>query len=302
MLSALLTVLLIRGFETDNAQVNIAERVHIFEYGLLALLLYRSFRPRGDLSVLLLTILWVTFAGTMDEFVQWFFQKRTGEIRDVALNAISGGTGLLFALALLSPRGLRMKISGKSWAIVTKSVALLLLLLGLFFSLAHLGHMIEDPEIGRFRSFFSVEELAQLAQEREETWAQDPPTGLAPWDREDYFLTEAGAHANHRGERHQAGDVYRTWQANRILEKYYSPFLDIESFRGSGKHRFPEYLRQDLQNDLSDRNPANYTSPVHAKRIFTRISRPLFLALLLPITLLLFFLPKLLTSLQRRKT
>ncbi len=69
------------------SRVSVVEKIHLVEYGLLAYLLYRAFKPAGDLTMLLLPLLWVTVAGVADESMQWLVETRLGEIRDVLLNA-----------------------------------------------------------------------------------------------------------------------------------------------------------------------------------------------------------------------
>ena len=177
------------------------------------------------------------------------------------------------------------------------AVALAVLALGLFFSFAHLGYQHSDPEIGRFLSWHSLEELRDAATDRSQRWQDDPPTELSPWRREDYFLTEAAWHVNHRNERYKAGDHYLAAQANRILEKYYEPFLDLESFRGSGKHRYPPEVRDELEAKAPRRDPESYARRVLENRIYTRPSKRLFFAVLIPVVLAIALVPR---ALRRR--
>ncbi len=280
------------GFSTGLASVDVVEKVHILEYGLLAFLLYRALLPAGDLSVLILTLLGVTFAGTLEEWVQWFVPARLGEIRDVFLNVFAGGCGLVFGLCLDPPRAFSWRLTAPRWRILARTAALAGVALGLFFACAHLGHEIEDAEIGRFRSWFTAEELREIRERRSREWATAPPTGVEIWGREDYFLTEAAWHANHRNEAYGRGDLYMAWQANRILEKYYDPFLDIDSFRGSGKHRYPPAMRRDLEAGAPRRDPQGYLSPVLRERIHPWPPKPLFIGVLLSVGGLFWILPR----------
>lgn len=295
------------------SRVSVAERIHIVEYGLLAYLLYRAFKPAGDLSMLLLPLLWVTVAGVADESMQWLVETRLGEIRDVFLNVYAGLCGLLFSLALDPPvrspergpaarsaKGRQMKhfawrLAPGQRRLTTDAAGLAVLVMGLFFSFAHLGYQHFDPEIGRFLSWHSPEELRQAAADRAIRWRDDPPTELSPWRREDYFLTEAAWHVNHRNERFRAGDRYLAAQANRILEKYYSPFLDLKSFRGSGKHRYPPVVRDELEAKAPRRDPERYSSGVLEHRIYTWPSKTLFFAVLIPAVLVIWLLPRILS-------
>lgn len=285
------------------SQVAVAEKIHLVEYGLLAYLLYRAFKPREgtvDLAVLLLPLLWLTVAGVLEESMQWLVETRLGEVRDVLLNVYAGACGLIFSLAL-DPPGKRF-----AWSLApehrrqaTDVAGLAILSLGLLFSFAHLGYEHSDPEIGRFLSWHSLEELHEAATDRSLRWRDDPPTELSPWRREDYFLTEASWHVNHRNGSYGAGNHYLAAQANRILEKYYAPFLDLESFRGSGKHRYPPEVLHELEAKAPRWDPERYRSPVLEKRIYTWPSKGPFFAVLISVVLAIWVLPRIVAN-QRR--
>ncbi len=280
------------GFKTELATVNVAEKVHIFQYGLLAYLLYRAFRPAGDPAVLLLTLLWTTFAGTLEEGMQWLVETRTGEIRDVLLNALSGLCGLVFSLSVEPLRGFSWRMTAARWRSVGTSAAVLVLTMGCFFHLAHLGYVIEDPEIGRFRSYFTHEELVEAADQRAARWAVDPPQELSPWQYEDRFLTEAGWHNQHRNASYELGFYYLARQANLILEKYYQPYLDLEHFRKTGNRRYSPDVVAELDAKASRREPATYLSPVGETRIYTWPSKPMFWVMVLLAAALLWGIPR----------
>lgn len=293
---ALLLYLQAVGFETELAQVNVAEKIHIVEYGLLALLLYRARRGRlesgaaEDFSLLVLPLLWVTLAGTCDEAMQWLVETRTGEIRDVALNVLSGLVGLLFALSLFPPERFSWRLPIDS--ALGDSAALTALVLATFFFFAHLGYLVEDPEIGRFRSMYSREELLQASKDRTQRWATDPPGDISPLTVEDQFLSEAGWHNHHRNSSFEHGFYGLARHANLILEKYYQPYLDLESFRNTGSRRFAPHAVQVLETEAPVLDVEGYVSPVLEGRIYTRPSKPAFLAIVIPSVLLLWWLPR----------
>lgn len=305
VVAALLLVGQAIGFGTADTRTNIVEKIHIVQYGLLAFLFFRALGSLGSIgnngtpgdgprvgpTRLALPVVWATLVGLLDESTQGFFQMRTGDVRDVAINAISALAGLLVALALSSASsagsssdspatGVRLRPSRREARRILDWTAVLVLVGGLFVAEMHLGHWIVDPQIGRFRSFFDEAELRRLAADRARRWAVDPPTGLVPWAPEDYYLTEAGWHANHRNERMRAGDATLALQANRILERYYDPFLDLPSFRGAGRHRLPPATVRELEAEALDVDPLGYTSPVLAGRIWTRPPKRPFLATL----------------------
>ena len=285
------------------AQVNVAEKIHIIQYGLLAFLLYRAFR-RADESgagqsgaddprIVLMPLLWVIPAGALEEGMQFLVETRLGEVRDVFLNLYAGVCGVLFGLAFDPPERFRWRLAGHPRRLGDAAAAAVLAL-GAFFYVAHLGYEHEDPEIGRFRSWHSLEELRAAAADRAERWRTDPPTELSPWRREDLYLTEAGWHTNHRNERYGDGDHYMAFQANRILEKYFDPFLDLESIRYTGRHRYPPEQRQALEAAAPKHDPATYLSPVLTHRIYPWPSKRLYLAVWLPVVLALWLLPRIL--------
>ena len=276
----------VHGFKIGIPSSDIAEKIHIVEYGALAILLYRASRraPRlahrtghagavGDLGVVLVPLFGAALAGVVDESVQGFFQLRTGDVRDVVLNALAGATGLALAMTVSPPTSWRRLATPRTrfGALVASTI----LLAGLFFYEAHLGHEIHDPEIGRFVSWFERDELLRLQRDRTERWATDPPT-LAACSPEDYYLTEGGWHAQHRNASLEAGDEWLAVQANRILETYYAPFLDLESYRGSGRHRWYPNHRNGLYSEYPAM-PEIYASPVLRSRLETRIPHGLWL-------------------------
>ncbi len=292
------------GFRTNLPQVNVVEKVHIAEYGLLALLLYFGFRRApgaGDLTTLLLPLAWVAVAGTLDEWLQWLVETRTGEIRDVVLNLLAGSTGLLVAVALAPPDGFAWRLGAPGWRRLGRAAAGATLLVGAFFYNAHLGYLVEDPEIGRFCSWHDREGLLQAAAERQLRWQQDPPKELSPWRKEDLFLTEAGAHNLYRNASYKGGDLLAARRANLILERYFTPYLDLKEFRRTGDRRFPPHAMQKLaQAPRGD--PARFVSPVLAKRIYIRPSKPVFAAGLALVVTALWGLPRLLARRSRNTT
>ncbi len=292
------------------ARVNVVEKIHLVEYGLLAYLLYRAFKPAGDLAMLLLPLFWLAIAGVLEESMQWLVETRLGEIRDAFLNIYAGVCGLIFSLSLDPPTGsagggqaepFAWRLAAPHRRQVASAAALAVLALGLLFNRAHLGYEHFDPEIGRFLSWHSPEELREAAADRSRRWRDDPPTHLDPWRREDYFLTEAAWQVSHRNERYRAGDHYLAAQANRILEKYYGPFLDLSSFRGSGKHRYPPEVRSELEANAPRYDPERYVSPVLEHRIYTRPSKRLFFAVLIPVVLAIWLLPRVMDMKPRRR-
>jgi hypothetical protein len=162
----------------------------------------------------------------------------------------------------------------------------------MLFNFANLGYLIEDPEIGRFRSWHSAEGLRRAALERSTDWAENPPGEASPWNAEDLFLSEAGWHNRHRNSSIEHGFYGLAHHANRILEKYYQPYLDLEEFRQTGNRRFPPHALAKLHKEAPQLDPESYLSPVLEQRIYTWPSKSVFLSILLVSVGLLFGLPR----------
>lgn len=265
------------GFGAGDIEVNVIEKIHIVEYGLLAWWLYlallRGRRQREDLSLVALPLLGVCLAGTLDESVQWLVATRSGDVQDIWLDVYSGACGLIFAFCLEPPSRFSWRLGRRPWVLRWSAAAILGL--GLFVSQAHLGYMIDDPEIGQFRSWHRQEELMELAGRRAVAWRVEPPgTRTSAWRLEDHYLTEAGWHRGHRERNFELGYYYWTLQANRILEKYYAPYLDLEGFRQRQRRRYsPEVLRR-VEEQSVWLDPRFYRSPVLQSRIYLWPSKP----------------------------
>lgn len=253
-----------------RAQVTLAERVHIVFYGGLAVLLVRALAPLGLLRAATLGFLWATSVGVVDEAVQFLVPSRTGEIRDIAINAAAAASGALFAVCLSPPAWCGATGSARP---LLRSLAVLVLGLGGFVFFAHLGYQIDDPKVGRFRSWSTAQALAAAAAERARRWRTGtPPTGQELCCLQDYFLTEASSHNAHRNERFRAGDLVTAWHADNILRAYYAPYLD-KPLPPDGRLPRDEIDRGVLERAGAERDPGPYESPVLRDRIWIRPSK-----------------------------
>ncbi|HLE83461.1 MAG TPA: VanZ family protein, partial [Thermoanaerobaculia bacterium] len=155
-LAAALVALQVAFWTTGAAEADMVERVHLAEYGLLAILFARALRPRHDDRLLpVLALLALALASLADEGVQWLTPVRVGDGRDVLLNLWAGVVGLLFGLALAPPRGLLRPSGERSRRLAAGLGATAVLAGALFWDLAHLGHEIHDPRSGVFLSWHS---------------------------------------------------------------------------------------------------------------------------------------------------
>lgn len=254
---------------TVALQVNLVEKLHFVQYGLLAFLLYRALRPAADISVPVRTLLGVAAAGTCEEWVQWFVPLRVGEVTDVGLNLYAGLCGLIFAWALQPPSSWSWQWGGR-WPATARLAALVVVLFGAFFHCAHLGYLVDDPEIGRFRSWFDRDTLLQVEAQRAQRWAQAPPR-LRALGREDHYLSAAAWHVSHRNHSYQIGDFFSAWKESQILGRYFSPVLDLPPLRtGSPGFRLPPEQLQEIEQRHPRPDPYPYLSPVLAERVFLR--------------------------------
>jgi hypothetical protein len=271
------------AFRTGRGEVDAVELVHFLQYGLIAALFYRAVRDLASPAGLVLTLLYGILVGTLDEWVQWRVPTRVGEARDVGLNLYAVGCGLLFGLGLFPPPAFHWQVPPPHRRAIRRFAGAVLLVFAGFFDRAHLGYEVHDPEIGRFRSYFTREHLLALQVRRAAEWRARPPRGLEPLAKEDYYLTEGGWHAQARNEAYAARAYDAAWRENRILEKYFEPFLELRSFASGQPHRWPPAQRAEVDARRGAVARTEYTSPAGFARIYTRPSRPVFWALVAPV-------------------
>lgn len=232
------------------------ETFHFVEYGLLGWLWYRASRRVEDASLLVVPLLAGVVVGTLDEFFQWFIPIRAGEARDVMLNVVGAGCGLLFALGVDPPARVTTGLHRDSRARVVAWAVTAAVVFAWFFFTVHIGHDVGDPGIGSFRSRYTAAELARLARDRADRWRVRPLRSQRRWSREDQFLTERLWHVRQRDEAWEAGDAAGAWRENGIVEKFYAPLLDTPTYSSASGHRWPDAQRADAASRPGvDRRP-----------------------------------------------
>jgi hypothetical protein len=236
------------AFAQGRPDVDIVERFHFVEFGIVTLLFYRAWRPRDDWSIFVLPYLAGLLVGTLEEWFQWFIPVRVGEMRDIFLNSVAILTGLLFSVALDPPQTLAPRLHPGSWRVVGRVAALVILAVASFFHVVHLGYEIHDPEIGSFRSRYTAGRLSELSMARARRWHADPPPLTIPrLSREDQYLTEGIEHVRRRNELWDSGDATGAWHENRILEKYFAPVIDVRSYHAKEGSRWPAEQRRNAE-------------------------------------------------------
>jgi VanZ family protein len=208
--------------------VDVVERFHFVEYGLVTWLFYRAWRPLDDAAVFVGPALCAMVVGTADEWLQWFVPARIGEMRDVFLNSAAIGAGLLFSTALEPPARRTLAFGRESRRTASVAAAIAIVSFAAFVHAVHLGYDIRDEAIGSFRSRYTARALDDLARDRAVRWSVHPPPNVPPRiSREDQYLSEAVWHVQKRNEQWSAGNVPAAWRENLILERYYPPVVAL---------------------------------------------------------------------------
>ena len=249
---------------SSNPAVAAVEHFHFVQYGVITWLFYRAWHGRGDAAVLVLPCVAAFVFGVAEEWWQWFLPARVGELADVLLNTVAILCGLLVSAALRPPiwRPRRGGARAAAAGVLVAAAAL-----AAFTWTVHVGHAIDDPDIGRFRSRYSADHLHALAAERLVRWAADPPLVRRTLAREDQYRTEGEAHVRARNTAWEQGDIRTAWGENLILERYYAPVLDTPSHISPKGHRWHPDHRSDALRRVGAYEPAQFTSaaPIDTK-------------------------------------
>ncbi len=168
------------------------EALHVAEYGVLSLLIYRALTHRvRDYSIYPLSALLTGMVGVIDEYVQWVVPSRYFDVDDIELNFVAGllaQIGLAAGLRprLVMPRPDRRSLGRLAYLAAAGLVLLLVAFVntpqrvnwyahkvpGLEFLLdgsammAQYGYRLRSPAGAEFRSRFDSLELAELDRER----------------------------------------------------------------------------------------------------------------------------------------
>ncbi|HVL66132.1 MAG TPA: VanZ family protein [Vicinamibacterales bacterium] len=253
-----------------NPESRAVERFHFLQYGLITFLFYRAWRPLGDLSIVLMPLLAGLIVSTAEEWLQWFIPNRVGEMKDVFLNLVAIGTGLLFSAGIEPPERFSSAIAPAARPRLGRMAAAAILSFAAFLHVVHLGHRIHDGETGTFESRYTRDRLIELQAERAVRWrVHPPPTRLVRLSREDQYLTEGIQHVRERNRKWSEGDIAAAWLENRILEKYYEPVLDTPTHEGPSGHRWAAEQRADARSRAGGVAAAAYVSDAYKYPVFT---------------------------------
>jgi len=246
--SLVLGVMYALSIASGDPNVDVVERFHFVEYGALAFLFYRAWRPVDDSGVIVLAFLSGFIVAAFDEWLQWFVPARVGEMRDVFLDGAALACGLLFSAAV-GP----LRIGGLPWrqrsmALVGRLTAVALIVFAVFLQTIHLGYDVQAREIGSFRSRYTLGELDKLQRDRTSQWIADPPVMLKRVSREDQYLAEGLWHTRARNEAWARGDLASALAENRILEKFFAPVLDTKTYEPGTGQRWPPEQKADAES------------------------------------------------------
>jgi VanZ family protein len=238
--------------QTGIPEVDVVERVHFIEYGVIAFLFYLGVRGLGDSAMFIVPILAALIVGTLDEWLQWFIPNRVGEARDVFLNLVAIACGLAFGAALEPPQRFRFQLDARSQKWSARTALILVLVFAWFFRAVHMGHLVVS-DVAVFRSHYTWYELDAMSRERAERWRRDPPLVLKRLSREDQYLDEGLWHVRERNDLWEAGDFDAAWRENGILERHFAPVLDTKTYAAPSLHRWPAEQKRDAEQRAARR-------------------------------------------------
>lgn len=253
---------------TGNLLVDVVEHVHFIEYGLLAWLFYRAWRPLDSGASIIWSLLAGTLVGIVDESTQAFIPGRVGEAHDIFLNAAAVSCGLCFAVSVDPPAHFGVQLRRPVVRPIAYGVSIVLLAFAVFFQAVHLGHAVYEPDIGVFWSHYDAPTLVAMSSDRAVRWRTDPPIQLRRLSREDQYLSEGLWHVQERNRAWGAGDPFTAWRENLILERFFAPLLDTPTFVSRAPPRWPAQQRQDTAGRLAS-DPGIYVSRAAPYPIYT---------------------------------
>lgn len=232
---------------TGEPAIDAVERVHFVEYGLIAVLFYRVWSRAGDVSTIVLPMFSGFIVGTLDEWLQWFIPYRVGEMHDVLLNLTALACGVLFGIALEPPPTFSVRSDVRARARIGLAAAVAVLVFAAFVSSVHLGYTHDVEGIGQFQSQHTLEELNDAQANRMKRWRTEPPVGIRRFSREDQYLDEGLWHVRERNLRWDTGDIMAAWHENLILERFFTPVLDLPTYASMTGTRWPPEHRADAE-------------------------------------------------------
>jgi hypothetical protein len=171
-------------FNTVQLDKHPEEAIHFLEYGILSYFIFRALgRSVRDTTVYISAFFFVSFIGTMDEFLQWMMPQRFWDFNDIGLNVFAGGVCLLGIWKGINPEIINKPVSKFSLKLLAGIITANLLFIGLCLSntpdivtrytagadslswlrdeesMTEFGFIHTDVDIGILYSRFMIEEL-----------------------------------------------------------------------------------------------------------------------------------------------
>ena len=256
---------------TGNPDVDVVQRFHFVEYGVITFLFYRAWRPLEDPAIARSADP-CRPAGRNGRRVAAVVhsQPRRRDRRHPAERRSRSAADSCSVSVPIHRISFSGRCSPGSLSRVGRLGAVTILALALFFHVVHLGYDIRDHEVGIFKSRYSTSELAGAGGGQAGGMASPPvaagPAACLPRRSVHDRRSDARAAAKRaaRGERRDGA-----WTENLILEKYYAPVLDTPSYVSRTGHRWSPEQRASVR--VPRRRAA--TRPTSALRIRIRFTR-----------------------------
>ena len=112
----LLAVVCVFAFTLYQLRSIPEEALHVAQYALLGVLVYRALSHRvRDYSIYPLGLLFTSMVGMVDEYIQWMVPSRYFDLRDIGINSFSGLLAQLGLVAGLRPRLVAAAPTARNW-------------------------------------------------------------------------------------------------------------------------------------------------------------------------------------------
>jgi VanZ family protein len=214
------------------------ESVHFVEYGILSLLVYRALRTSYRERYVFLAAFFFTYCiGVMDESIQWLLPNRVGALKDILLNAVSAGLVQLLLWKGIRPKNLKKGFPARSFRFAAFTAVACFLLTASYISLvSDFGYRIKDPEVGKFFSRITGEELLNRDSLRWEHYsAALDSSSTVPYmefldQTKDPFLYEMRVRVFRRDRHFEDESYHVSCSEEKILRKYFGRSLTNSSF------------------------------------------------------------------------
>ena len=299
------------GYTVKLGKKSPEEAIHFIQYGFLGILVFRALAHRlHDSSIYFAATIVCAIIGTIDEVIQWLTPRRYWGIEDVWLNFFAALSVQVAIWKGMRPHHISGRPSLNNIQFLCRLAIVAVVLFGICLlntpsrmiwcaervpgltfpkknesMMQEYGYLIEDPDIGIFRSRLSPKKLKAADRERSVAAARilDQFQDRAAYSRflaiytpiSDPFLHEARVHLFRRDVHYLKGmDVrddpeemsgYLTiaFHENQILEKYFTHTLHRSAYVWS-----PDQVALCQEHLLSDRI---YESSV-SRGLFTQFS------------------------------